>query len=198
MARKAGIRAVYPQFAKLSDDRQATLARGALPWRALWPRLAEKQKQLELIGLDRALTSIPEAGFSIDDRTVDGRYWYGARGMAGLDSGRAYVGVEKVDDVRKGTGRDTAAHELTHLVHTVLSPAKKRRLDAMFEDAKARGRILDPYSWQDVYEYFARGYEIWLSHQGDIAHEGVRPDVPPLLVKDRALYDCITAATRGR
>ncbi len=196
-AEQHGIDRLIPGYAQLRTERKAIIARGLLPWAWHWPQMIGKQSELTLVGLGESITEVKDALVKYDAKTFDGRYWYGTRGIAAMTKHKSHTGIEAVDAVRKGTGRDTVAHEFTHLVHGTLPKVLCDRLTALYQSALAEGRILDAYSRQNEREYFARGFELWLSHQGAFATQKVRPDPPELLKKDRALYDFLTEITGG-
>ena len=123
--------------------------------------------------------------------------------------GTREIGLRLVDDMKgqggyhgnsnrlqqsrvKFGGFNVAGHELGHMIYTHLPDNLKIELSNLFVEAKKNNRTLDYYSASNINEYFAQGYEAFISSTK-------RPREPlffchtnqELLLKDPKLYKFI-------
>jgi len=102
------------------------------------------------------------AGFKeLRDRTTfDGRYYASIRGVGGRI---ALSGIEYLDEASRG-GFNAIAHEFAHQVHeTAMSVEDQNAIRRLYATAVREGRALDYYAAANEFEYFATGYEAFVS-----------------------------------
>jgi len=75
----------------------------------------------------------------------------------------AVSGIEYLDQAVRG-GFNTIAHEFAHQVHiAALGKREIRKIHKLYESARRANRTLDYYAAANEYEYFAQGYEAFIS-----------------------------------
>jgi hypothetical protein len=95
-----------------------------------------------------------------DEKTFDGRYYASIRGVGGRIT---VSGLEYIEIAARG-GFHTIAHEFAHQVHiAALGKEDAQTVRRLYERAKREGRLLDYYAAANEYEYFAQGYEAFIS-----------------------------------
>jgi hypothetical protein len=141
-------------------DRHAVRV-AVLPARPWWDSLVAAGATHEVFPVAESLTDAPSRGDLRDQTTFDGRAYEHLRGVGGLS---AATGVEKLREA-SGFGFHTFAHEFAHQVHAWgLPPALRTEVEALYARARGEGRCLDWYAASNVEEYFAQGYEAFVSH----------------------------------
>ena len=97
------------------------------------------------------------------EKTFDGRYYASIRGVGGRIT---VSGIEYIEIAARG-GFHTIAHEFAHQVHMMaLSREDAREVRKLYERARRRtGSALDYYAAANEYEYFAQGYEAFISNR---------------------------------
>ena len=136
------------------------------------------------LGVD--VTDEPSRRDLVGKRTFDGRWYEHLRAVAGPNGA---TGAEKLREAAD-FGFNTFAHEFGHQVHRMGLPvAKQREVDALYAAAVASGACLDWYAASNVDEYFAQGYEAFVSpvKRGCLT-ETARHTRDELRRKDPALY----------
>lgn len=119
--------------------------------------------------------------------TFDGRWYQHLRGVGGADGA---TGEEKLREAAE-FAFNTFAHEWGHQVHRHgLSAAEQARVTSLYRRALAAGACLDYYAASDEDEYFAQGYEAFVS----LVKRGCLPETArhtraELRARDRPLYD---------
>ena len=95
-----------------------------------------------------------------EERTFDGRYFASLRGVGG----RVTVSGLEYLEMAARAGYNTVAHEFAHQVHmNALNATDVKRIRKLYENAVREERTLDYYAAADEYEYFAQGYEAYVS-----------------------------------
>ena len=119
-------------------------------------------------------------------RTFDGRWYEHLRGVGGAQGA---TGAEKLHEAAE-FGFNTFAHEFGHQVHRHgLTPAQQTEVDALYAKAVAGNLCLDYYAASNADEYFAQGYEAFVSPlKRGCLNETSRHTRPELLRKDPALH----------
>jgi tetratricopeptide (TPR) repeat protein len=181
------IQGVVPDAASLSSVRRHALLVAATPLRPWWPRLAASGAKHDLLTMSENLSDCEERSDLRERLTFDGRRYEHLRGAGGKHGA---TGVEKLDEARE-LCFNTFAHELAHQVLTYALPAESvGRVKALYARAWMEERFLDHYAASNVDEYFAQGYEAFLSHaKRGCLKETQRHTRLELRTRDPALYD---------
>lgn len=182
-----GLEQVLPDAARLSPARRHALCVAAAPMRPWWPALVRAGARHDLLAPGELLTDRDERAWLASRLTFDGRRYAHLRGSGGLHGA---TGVEKLDEARD-LGFHTLAHELAHqLLAYGLPQGSVARVKALYARAVAEDRCLDAYAASDVDEYFAQGYEAFISHaKRGCLKETERHVRAALRLRDPALYD---------
>lgn len=182
-----GLEQVLPDAARLSPARRHALLVAAGPMRPWWPALVRAGARHDLLAPGELLSDRAERSWLATRLTFDGRRYAHLRGSGGL---HAATGVEKLDEARD-LGFHTLAHELAHqLLAHGLPPGAVARVKVLYARAVAEDRCLDSYAASDVDEYFAQGYEAFVSHaKRGCLKETERHVRATLRLRDPALYD---------
>jgi Flp pilus assembly protein TadD len=156
-----GLEQVLPDAAALSPARRHALLVAAAPLRRWWPALVAAGVRHDLLAMSENLSDRESRSDLLDRLTFDGRRYEHLRGAGGQHGA---TGVEKLDEARELCFH-TLAHELAHQALTYgLPPASVARVKVLYARALAEERCLDHYAASNVDEYFAQGYEAFLSH----------------------------------
>lgn len=156
-----GIESFVPGYERLGAV-EAHVVRAALaPARSFVAPLAQAGARHEILSLDRCLDEAEERRDLADRVTVDGRRYRQLRGVGGR---HAATGIEKLREAAE-LGFNVYAHEFAHQLHRfALPPARVTEVSALYRAAERRGRFLDWYAASNEDEYFAQGYEAFVSH----------------------------------
>jgi tetratricopeptide (TPR) repeat protein len=154
------LRLVFPDYDKLTDKGRIVLGKSVAGLACFMPALVSVSARHYLLQLDQSVSEC--AGFKdLRDRTTfDGRYYASIRGVGGRV---ALSGVEYLDEASRG-GFNAIAHEFAHQVHeTAMAPEQLSAIRRLYETAVKEGRALDYYAAANEFEYFAVGYEAFVS-----------------------------------
>jgi tetratricopeptide (TPR) repeat protein len=151
---------IFINYDRLSPQEQGLIEQSVLPLAGYLKELKRKGGKHYLLGIDKKLSEI-EGYESLESRvTMDGRYYASVRGVGGLIT---VSGIEYLDVALRG-GFNTIAHEFAHQIHTtVLAPAVVEKIRQLYDRAVKENRILDYYAAANEWEYFAQGYEAYIS-----------------------------------
>ena len=150
------------------------------------PKLARARSCHYLLGYDQRPSEMRELRGSAEEKTLDGRYYDSIRGVGG----RVTVsGFEYLETAAAG-GANTIAHEFAHQVHlTAMSKAEVKTIHKLYNQARREGRMLDYYAAANEMEYFAQGYEAFISdYKRPSAGVTARHTSRELLRRDPGLY----------
>ncbi|MEZ6025849.1 MAG: hypothetical protein R3E85_06675 [Planctomycetota bacterium] len=151
---------LVPGIAALPHDHLAIVRRALRPWEAWLPQLIAAGGRHEILPLASSLVDAPERDDLADQTTFDGRWYAHLRGVGGL---HAATGEEKLRAAACHEF-DTFAHELAHQILTYALPADVQgEVHALWRRAVEANRCLDAYAASNADEYFAQGYEAFLS-----------------------------------
>jgi tetratricopeptide (TPR) repeat protein len=154
------VRLVFPDFDKLDDRGRFVLGKSVSGLACFLPALASASARHYLLRIDQGVSEC--AGFKeLRDRTTfDGRYYASIRGVGGRV---ALSGIEYLDEASRG-GFNAIAHEFAHQVHeTAMSSEDQNAIRRLYAAAVREGRALDYYAAANEFEYFATGYEAFVS-----------------------------------
>jgi len=154
----SGIADIFTNYDSLTPEQQQVIDFSVAPLAQYLPALRQLGGRHFLLPLDMRLS---EVRTELEDRiTFDGRYYSSVRGVGGLTTAS---GVEYLDAAMRGDF-NTIAHEFAHQIHTsVFDDRMKRRILSLYTRAKTRERTLDYYAASNEFEYFAQGYEAYIS-----------------------------------
>lgn len=151
---------VFPDFENLRPEEKKVLSAAIAPLAHFLPRLKTCGAKHYLLGLDRNLSDIPGYGGLAERTTFDGRFYGSLRGVGGVAT---VTGIEALTIAARG-GFNTVAHEFAHQIHNcALDAPTRNRVEKLFINAKKENRFLDYYSAANEWEYFAQGYEAFIS-----------------------------------
>src|SRR4030095_7693115 len=156
------------------------------PLSAFLPRLARSGARHHLLSFDQRPGELPALKGVGSEKTFDGRYYASLRGVGGRI---AVSGVEYLEQAANG-GFNTIAHEFAHQVHLVaFGKSESREIRQLYDRARLEGRFLDYYAAANEHEYFAQGYEAFISdRKRPLAGVTGRHTGHELLAVDPALY----------
>lgn len=168
-----GIERYVLNWKELSPRHQKRVALSVAPWKAFIPVLVEGGATHFIKPMWMRLSETPQAQALKDARIdYDSRLWDDVRGMGG------YFTVTGIEDVERSIfdKYNTVLHELTHQVHGVLTADQARKIEAHYQQAKARDAkthagFLSRYAGGSVWEYFAEGANAEASPRRD-AYDG--------------------------
>jgi hypothetical protein len=124
------------------------------------PRLASRKARHYLLTFDQRPSDLHGLGDVVGEKTFDGRYYESLRGVGGRI---AVSGIEYLDQAACG-GFNAIAHEFAHQVHiAALGKNEVNEILRLYESARREGRTLDHYASANEHEYFAQGYEAFIS-----------------------------------
>lgn len=146
----------------LSPAQRRTLWRSVAPFARFLPELKRRGAKHYLLALDQQLADVPAYAGLADHITFDGRFYGSIRGVGGVVT---VSGIEHLAAVDRG-GFNTIAHEFAHQVHACALDAKTlARIQALYAAARRAGKTLDYYAAANEMEYFAQGYEAYVSRR---------------------------------
>lgn len=154
------LKEVFVSYNNLSKAQQKVIEQAVLPFAQYLGELKRKGAKHYLLALDKKLSEVN--GYeSLDNRmTFDGRFYASVRGVGGLVT---VSGIEYLDVAMRG-GFNTVAHEFAHQVHTsILSSEINDRIKKLYQQAVKDSKVLDYYAASNEWEYFAQGYEAYIS-----------------------------------
>ncbi len=154
------LEAVLPDAAMLSPARRHALLVACAPLRPWWPALAAAGARHDLLCVAENLGDRAARAELRTRLTFDGRHYEHLRGVGGQHGA---TGAEKLDEAAELCFH-TLAHELAHQVLSYAFPREElARVKVLYARAVAEDRCLDFYSASNVDEYFAQGYEAFIS-----------------------------------
>lgn len=182
----AKTREIFPDYSSLTRRQQEVIDYAVAPLSQFLQRLARNKARHYLLPLDERPGDLPGFADVADEKTFDGRYYASIRGVGGRI---AVTGIEYLDQAARG-GFNTIAHEFAHQVHiAALSKSEVKSIRNLYEQARREGRTLDYYAAANEYEYFAQGYEAFISlRKRPSAGVTARHTNQELLAQDPELY----------
>lgn len=155
-------RRIFPNYDGLTRRRQEVIDSAIAPLAHYLPKLARSGARHILLTFDQRITELGEFQDVLSEKTFDGRYYASIRGVGGRTT---VSGIEYIDAAARG-GFHTIAHEFAHQVHmAALDKEDVRAIRLLYEAARRTGRALDYYAAENEYEYFAQGYEAFISER---------------------------------
>src|SRR5215216_4420383 len=189
-------REIFPNYKSLTRTRQIVIDRAVAPLAEFLPALARSKARHYLLAFDERISDLGDFNDLDEEKTFDGRYYASIRGVGG----RVTVsGIEYIELAAQG-GFNTIAHEFAHQVHmAALSKDQARAIRRLYERARHEGRTLDFYAAANEYEYFAQGYEAFISnHKRPSAGVTARHTNQELLMRDPDLHAFLMNQTKRK
>jgi tetratricopeptide (TPR) repeat protein len=153
-------REIFPNYGSLTRRQQSVIDAAVGPLAVFLPKLARHKARHYLLAFDQRPSDLRGFADIADEKTFDGRYYASIRGVGGRV---AVSGIEYLDQAARG-GFNTIAHEFAHQVHiAAMGKSEVKEIRSLYERARREGRILDTYAAANEYEYFAQGYEAFIS-----------------------------------
>lgn len=189
----SGLGQIFNGYSTLGPAQQAVINRAVSPLAPFLPALVQKGARYRFLLYDQHPTEVGGLSTSPNSVTFDGRYYDSLRGFGGKST---VSGIEQLDVARR-CGFNNIAHEFAHQVHTTaLRQADAKRLKELYSRAKQVGRTLDYYAAVDEFEYFAQGYEAFVSDfKRPAASVTARHTRAELLAADPDLYEFLALLT---
>ncbi len=186
---------IFPNYKSLGRRRQMVIDRAVAPLAQFLPRLAQGGARHYLLQFDQAVSDIREFDDVSDEKTFDERYYASIRGVGGRIT---VSGIEYIEIAARG-GFHTIAHEFAHQVHiAAMNKEDAQTVRKLYERAKREGRLLDYYAAANEYEYFAQGYEAFISkRKRPSAGVTARHTNQELLALDPELHKFFVRLTAG-
>jgi tetratricopeptide (TPR) repeat protein len=184
---------LFPDYKSLTRRQQLVIDRAVAPIARLLPKLVARGARHYLLPLDQSASEAAGLDERDEDRTFDGRYYSSLRGIGGQ---LTMSGIEHLETAALG-GVNVVAHELAHQVHlTALGPDETKLIARLYRRALRERRTLDYYSAANEFEYFAQGYEAFVSTcKRPAASVTGRHTIAELLRRDPQLYGFLTRLT---
>jgi tetratricopeptide (TPR) repeat protein len=185
---------IFPDYRSLTRLHRVVIDEAVAPLARFLPALAKRGTRHYLLAFDQRASDVAAA--EVGEQSKDGRYYDSMRGVGGKT---AVSGMEYLDIAAEGGG-NVIAHEFAHQVHlNALDRRYAETIRRLYDAAIRQGRALDYYAAADEYEYFAQGYEAFVS-------QSKRPNAivtashtrSELAGKDPPLYRFLSALTGGR
>lgn len=155
---------IYSQFFKnysrLSSQERRVLAYSAAPFGKYLPTLIRRNNYHYILPMERRISEIPGMAYLHQSYARDGRRKGDVRGISALNTVTGQEAIQKAGIFEF----NTLAHELAHQVHiSTLSRSQKRAIRGLYQRALKEKRCLDYYAATNDREYFAQGYEAFIS-----------------------------------
>lgn len=151
---------IFPNYRSLTKRQQAVIDVVVGPLAGFLSKLASKKARHYLLAFDQRPGDLQGFADVADEKTFDGRYYASIRGVGGRVT---LSGIEYLDQAARG-GFNTIAHEFAHQVHiAAIGRSEAKEIRNLYERARREGRTLDYYAAANEYEYFAQGYEAFIS-----------------------------------
>jgi tetratricopeptide (TPR) repeat protein len=184
---------IFPNYRTLTRRQQMVIDRAVAPFASYLPQLAARGARHYLLPFDQRVSEIEGFDDLVGDKTFDGRYYASIRGVGGRIT---VSGIEYIELAARG-GFHTIAHEFAHQVHiTAMDKSDVKAVRNLYRQARREGRTLDFYSAANEYEYFAQGYEAFISDlKRPAAGVTARHTRYELIARDPELYRFLVRLT---
>lgn len=189
-------RQIFPNYGSLTKRQQVVIDSAVAPLAAFLPKLASKKARHYLLSFDQRPSELHGFADVADEKTFDGRYYASIRGVGGR---LTVSGIEYLDQAARG-GFNTIAHEFAHQVQiAAMGKSEVKMIRKLYEKARREGRTLDYYAAANEYEYFAQGYEAFVSVlKRPSAGVTARHTNSELLLRDPELHKLLVNLTDKR
>ena len=155
-----GLERIFINFDSLSPRQQQLVLISIAPVKQHLKKVHEAGGTFYFLPLNYFLWEADRSIVKRGQRTFDGRLWDDVKGVGGSNS---VTGTAELDEALEG-GFNVFAHEFAHQIHYMaLSDSQKQRIKELYQQALERGITLDYYAAANDMEYFAQGYEAYVS-----------------------------------
>lgn len=155
-------REIFPNYDSLPRRQQMVVDAAVGPLAMYLPKLAHKKARHFFLSFDQRPSDLHGFADVAGEKTFDGRFYASIRGVGGKVT---VSGIEYLDQAALG-GFNTIAHEFAHQVHiAALGQRETKEIRRLYELARQEGRTLDYYAAANEHEYFAQGYEAFISER---------------------------------
>jgi Flp pilus assembly protein TadD len=155
-----GLEKVVRGYASLPELERRVVRVSTAPAKPFWPALVAAGDVHDVLPLAADLADDASRHDLAGRRTFDGRWYEHLRGVGGT---RAATGAEKLREAAE-FAFNTFAHEFGHQVHRHgLTKEQQAEVDGLYAAATKAGKTLDYYAASNADEYFAQGYEAFVS-----------------------------------
>jgi tetratricopeptide (TPR) repeat protein len=177
---------IFPEYNSLNRRHKAIIDASVKPLSSFLMKLAQAKARHYLLTYDQRPGDLSQLKGIGSEKTFDGRYYASLRGVGGRI---AVSGVEYLEQAANG-GFNTIAHEFAHQVHLVaFGKRETKEIRLLYERARREKRFLDYYAAANEHEYFAQGYEAFISdRKRPLAGITGRHTKRELKITDPALY----------
>ncbi|MHC5011771.1 MAG: tetratricopeptide repeat protein, partial [Planctomycetota bacterium] len=157
----AALERLAPGYGALTPLEQHVVRVSVAPASRWWDLLLASGASHAILSLSESLADAADRRHLVGNVTFDGRHYEHLRGVGGK---HAATGAEKLRQAAD-FGFNTFAHEFAHQVMRFAFPAELvEEIDRLYEQAMEEGTALDWYAASNADEYFAQGYEAFVSH----------------------------------
>ncbi len=186
-------REIFPNYNSLTRSQQVVIDSAVAPLSDFLPALVRNKARHYLLAFDEAVNDLGDFQEVAEEKTFDGRYYASIRGVGGRIT---VSGLEYIELAAQGSYH-TIAHEFAHQVHiAALGKDDAKMIRKLYEQARREGRALDYYAAANEFEYFAQGYEAFISdHKRPSAGVTARHTNRELLMRDPELYEFLMKLT---
>ena len=154
----ASIERFVPQWPHLTADAKHVIRVAVAPAARWIPVLLLRGARHDILSMDDVITEAADRKLPV--HTFDGRRWRQLRGVGGK---QAATGMERLR-LAMLFSFNVFAHEFAHQLLTYgFSERLKRTVNGLYTRALASDACLDYYAASNVDEYFAQGYEAYVS-----------------------------------
>ncbi|MHC4472007.1 MAG: tetratricopeptide repeat protein [Planctomycetota bacterium] len=188
-----GIEKLVRGYDRLLPRERRVILRAARPIARYLYALRKKMVRHDILGFEEGVCDAPERAYLQVRRTHDKRCYRALRGVGGRHAATGIEAVLAAVELRY----DTFAHEIAHQVHVHgMSVAEKEEVKRLYAAAMAEDRCLDYYAETNEREYFAQGYEAFVSLVKSPYHQAMRRHTrAELKARDPGLYAFIVRIT---
>lgn len=158
----AGVETLIPTYSTLSEREQQIIRYSIYPLRHFLPGMLEESVRHHILDYSQQVSSVPELSYmkTKRTRTFDGRLYVDIRGIGGEN---AVTGREDLWNAIEASF-NTFAHEFAHqAMEFGFSSADRIKIENLYAQAKKQNLFLDEYAGSNSEEYFAQGYEAYIS-----------------------------------
>ncbi|HEX8184830.1 MAG TPA: tetratricopeptide repeat protein [Blastocatellia bacterium] len=189
-------REIFPNYKSLTRQQQIVIDRAVAPLAEFLPALARSKARHYLLAFDERVSDLGGLDNLNEEKTFDGRYYASIRGVGGRTT---VSGIEYLELAAQG-GFNTIAHEFAHQAHiTALTKDQVKTIRKLYEQARREGLALDFYAAANEYEYFAQGYEAFISYRKrPSAGITARHTNQELLMRDPDLHSFLVNLTKRK
>lgn len=183
------LRQIFINFDVLSPRQQQMVLLSIQPLSKQLSKIKEAGGTFYFLPLNHFLWEAEKSIVSAGDRTFDGRLWDDVKGVGGQNS---VAGIAELDEALEG-GFNVLAHEFAHQIHYMaFDQTRQNQIKELYKRSIQEKSTLDYYAAANEMEYFAQGYEAYVSVvKRPLLKSTAGHTRQELLAKDPALFKFI-------